>query len=478
MRLAFLLTLLLIANFAIADGGMWVRQDNWLLHPESQQYAIIDHNDGYERLGLTVEFTANNKATNAVWVVPIPANPNKVDIKLIDGFPVPSGKNINDQAKDVLAGASFLAAAWGTFPLSLPLAFGLVVLRGSISSAGMKTLGMDNSAYYDGISIFQRVSLGGVTSDLVSTNDPQELESFLSSKGVNLAGEYKMILEKFVDQDYSFVVTYISDWQKFQSSKTGSYAQGQYGYGNYESNRYYPNRDSTPISLRVGFPSEKAYFPLRLSSIYGDQVIPITIYLMGNYKPKLFNGIGGGVKSEYFRDGYVSQNYNYRATSDGKTEEFFRPGRILSNLDYTKITINEKSINFKDDLWFDYGTPLTYGFKTFIADNFLAVLILIMIISSAAASVVSGRLIFKDGLIDDTRFALQGLWNIGTMIGFVLVTVFWTTQKLDDKTKKQLSEKGLSVFDSRKIAYIVLFYVLFIVALVVQWFTLTLIATN
>ncbi|MEK6954768.1 MAG: DUF2330 domain-containing protein [Candidatus Micrarchaeota archaeon] len=473
MRAAVLLLILLFSGFATADGGAWIRMpDRWQIHPESQQYAIIDYNDGYERLGLTVEFAASSQGTNAIWVVPIPASPTKVDIKLIDGFPIPTGSSISEQSRNIISSAALSAAVWGTFPLALPLGF-LFIFRGTLSGASMKADGMYGSSYYDGISIFQRVSLGGVTSDLVATKDPAELERYLSSKGVELAGEYKMILEKYVDKDYSFVVTYISDWQKFQSSKTSSGAYDPYGYGSYGAQ--YPSRGSTtPISLRIGFPSEKPYFPLKLTSMYGDRVIPITLYMIGNYKPKLYSGIGGGVKADYFRNGNVN-NY-YRGSAPSNTEEFFRPGRTLSNLDFTKITINEPSINFKDDLWFDSGLPISFGLKKVIADNFWVVLILMMAICSAVASIAAGRVIFKDGSVDDAHLAMHSLWNFTTMIGFVLATFFWNTQKLDEKTAKQLSDKGLSVYDGRKISYTVLFYILFVIAVVILWMLLSWVA--
>lgn len=476
MRLAPLIALLLIANLAFADGGMWIREDRWNLHPESNQYAIIDYNEGYERLGLTVEFAASSKGTNAIWVVPIPANPAKTDIKLIDGFPTPYGNNIAEQARNVVSSAAFFAGVWGTFPLTLPIGlFLMVILRGAVpGSASIR--GMDGSSYYDGISIFQRVSLGGVTSDLVGTNDPSELENYLQSKGVTLAGEYKMILEKYVEKDYSFVITYISDWQKFQSQKGG---QNNYGY--------YRSGDMTPITLRIGFPTEKAYFPLKLTSMYGDRVIPITIYMMGNYKPELYSGIGGGVKTEYFRNGNVADNRDYymrdsrNYDSSGKYigpvfEEFFRPGRTLSNLDYTKIKINEPSINFKDDLWFDEGLPISFGVKKLIADNFWVMLILVMAICSALASIGAGRLAFSDGSVSDDRLAMHSLWNFTTMIGLVLATFFWNTQKLDEKTSKQLKDKGLTAYDGRKIAYVVLFYILFAACLFAMWLFLSWIA--
>ncbi|MFH1750208.1 MAG: hypothetical protein ABH863_00865 [Candidatus Micrarchaeota archaeon] len=472
MRAALLLFILLVSNFAFADGGMWIREDRWNLHPESNQYAIIDYNDGYERLGLTVEFAASSKGTNAVWVVPIPSNPTRADIKLIDGFPVPSGRSIRDSARESVNLASLAAVVYGTFPLSIPLAlFPIILLRGTLTSFGA-SMGMDGSSYYDGISIFQRVTLGGVTSDLVGTSDPSELENYLQSKGVVLAGEYKLILENYVEKDYSFVVTYITDWQKFQLQK----GSRDY-YGNYRSS------ETTPITLRIGFPSEKPYFPLKLTSMYGDRVIPITIYMMGNYMPQLYSGLGGGIKADYFRNGNVVDNRNYYVQqseyydSSGNyigpaIEEFFRPGRSLSNLDYTKFTINEPSANFKDDLWFTAGLPMNFEVKKVIADNFWVVLILIMAMTSAVASVAAGRLAFKGGSIGDMRLAMHGLWNFTTMIGFVLATFFWKIRNLDEKTKKQLVAKGLSVYDERKVVYAVVFYVLFIIAIVILWLLL------
>ncbi|MFH1257484.1 MAG: hypothetical protein ABIG96_01205 [Candidatus Micrarchaeota archaeon] len=466
MRFHALMMVLLLTGVVFADGGAWILKPNgWTLHPEAQQYALIDFNDGYERLGLTVEFGATSEGTNAIWVVPVPADPTKVEIKLIDGFPVPYGSSISEDARNALNGAFLAAAGWGTFPLNiaiLPL-FLIGTMRGTLSSSAKN--GIEGSSYYDGISIFQRVSLGGVTSDLVGTNDPAELENYLSSKGVELAGEYKMILEGYVDKDYSFVVTYISDWQKFQSSKTNTAGST---YPDYYANRVaYPYAASTPISLRIGFPSTKPYFPLKLTSMYGDRVIPITIYLMGNYVPETYSGLAG-LKADYFRNGYVRNYYSPNQVT-GDVEEFFRPGRQLSDLEYTKITINEKSVNFKEDLWFGSGLPFSFTLKKAIADNFLVLLLLIMIIVSSLAGIIAGRLAFKDSGLDDMHFGLYGLYGLTTMFGFLIATWLMKTASLDDKTRKTLEGKGFQVFDNRKIIYAVLYYVLFVVLIIALW---------
>ncbi len=455
MKYAFPLLLLLFTPLIFADGAAWVYRDRWDLQPETNQYAIIDFENGYQRFGMTIEMDTNLPGQKAVWVLPIPASPTSTDINLVEGFPAFSGTSISKQAGDVVIGSALLSAGWSTFPLSLPLLFFFVIIgRGSVMMAADYKEG---SAYYSGISIYERVQLGGVTSDLVATDDPRELTNYLESKGIDLNWEYRSTLGEYVGKEYSFVITYISDWEKFLA-------------------RDRLQKDRSPLSLKVNFPSDKPYFPLKLTSLYGDISIPITIVMVGNFKPELYSEISSGVKTEYYRNGRVIESYeDYYRNSDyydgsGKyvgperydVKDFFRPGRNLNNLEYTKIEINSPSRNFKDDLWFSEGLPIHYEFKKLVADNFWAFFILTMAIISALASIAAGRLVFKEPPISDQRLALHGLWNFSTMVGFILATVFWNTRKMDGKLEAQLKKKNLSTFDSRKLSYMVLFYFIFL----------------
>ncbi|MFH0971267.1 MAG: hypothetical protein V1835_01745 [Candidatus Micrarchaeota archaeon] len=463
MRSVAILAILLLAfNFAHADGGVWVnRGAYWDLHPETTQYALIDFENDYERLGLTIEMDADLAVKKTVWMLPIPANPTTVEIELSEGFPLLYGTSITQEAQSVVGGAAWLAVGWGFFPLNLPLAFLFIIIgRGTISGAAMKTDGLSDSAYYSDISIFQRVTQGGVTSDLVATENAQELENYLRNKGIELTAEHKSMLSEYIGKKYSFVITYISDWQKFITRTAGQ-------------------KGTIPISLLIKFPTTKPYFPLKLTSVYGDASIPVTIYMYGNYKPQFYGGVNGNV--EYYTRGRVSNYYdNYRYRSENYdvrgnyigpkiSEEFFRPGRNLNNFEFTKIEMDVPSRNFKEDLWFEPGTGLKTGVQKTVAENFWFIALLFFIIVTMASSLIAGKLIFREEKMSDMRLAAQGLWSLLSMVGFVVATIFWKTRTLDEKTIKQLSAQGVGTFDKRKVTYAGIYYLLFLILTIVLW---------
>ena len=83
-----LLPSLTIPNSALADG-MIIRpdpySDRWDYLGESNQQAFINYEDGLEKMILSIGM--EETSGNAVWIFPVPSEPNKVVIDVVTQFP-------------------------------------------------------------------------------------------------------------------------------------------------------------------------------------------------------------------------------------------------------------------------------------------------------------------------------------------------------------------------------------------------------
>ena len=106
---ALLLISLAIALFCPrlhADGGVFKSADTSMFFPasENEQVAFIACADGRELLVLAVNFEVEANES-AVWILPVPAPPDRVKAHLVDRFPTLRGF---DPARRLKARASEL----------------------------------------------------------------------------------------------------------------------------------------------------------------------------------------------------------------------------------------------------------------------------------------------------------------------------------------------------------------------------------
>lgn len=211
----------------------------------------------------------------------------------------------------------------------------------------------------------------------------------------------------------------------------------------------------------VSFPTDKIYFPLQPTSVYGSETIPITIKVVGFVSPVIFQDIKSYAEVKY----YLGDNI------DLQNQKFL--SQNPAELKYTKIEINSPSKLFTDDLWINSQAPTKVYYDQFFAKHpYIPGLILFMIISMIS-SLAAGITVFKDfrnkkGIL---KFTLFGLFNFLTLIGFVIATVFLKTkiirpedQPLFDKLKKKgYNPAALQTRDLRKIAFVPIFSILFLI---------------
>jgi len=246
--------------------------------------------------------------------------------------------------------------------------------------------------------------------------------NYLKEKGLELPLESRIIIKDYIGEKYSFVVSYISDIEKYKSEAKTS------GYKGYNK--------AVPLGVVVNFPTEEIYFPLKLTKVYGALEIPILVYVEEYVSPKLYKQIKKETEVTYYK-----QNSFY-VTNELK--KFFDGKNRIKDMKYTKIKIDTKSDNFDEDLWIKNSTPLSVAIKDKVL-NYLWVLgIFLFILCSMIASLFAGKVIFRKHPLSNIKLMLFGLWNCLTLVGFLIALTYM---------KK----------DSRKIGFFFLFYLFFFI---------------
>lgn len=434
------LTLLLIfPSIAFADGMIHIEDPDmyyWRVYDENQQLCAINYENGYQNMILTVDINNMNIGQRGVWIFPVPASPDKTVIDIVKGFPNMGGNNVKSQVDGTIFGM------FSTIRLSQIYTFPFFILRsfmgGSmLSSANIGSYGKDSEGVQD-VTIYEHIEKYGLVTELVSTKNGDSLYNYLTQKGLSLPTESKRILDEYVGDDYSFVVSWFS----------GTQVTPNYGY-------YYPERQFDTISISLKFPTEKIYYPLKPTSVYGSKRVPAIIYVMGHVTPKLYPEIKMDSEVTYF-----VANYYY---PQEELKSFFNYKQYFRDLKYTKIKINPPSKYLTQDLWIEMYAPANIVIGTSIINYAFIWGLFFFTLTSYLASMLAGKLTFKKDKSSLNKLGLFGLWNFLTIIGFAIATLFMRTKKLEPELESRLKKSGLKVWDGRKVIFVGLFSIFFLI---------------
>ncbi len=349
----------------------------------------------------------------AVWIFPVPANPEETKIDIIKGFPRLTGSDIKSAARQSVTTGFMLMSLSQVYTGSLLI----INVFGGGYYAGLS--GDNLGAVQGGVEVYEHIEKMGLTTELITTQDVNALNSYLGQRGLNLPSDSKAILDGYIGKEYSFVVSWISDVEKFKNESAINNRYGNYYYGT----------NLNLLGVYVSFPTDKIFFPLKPTSVYGSAQIPISVYVMGHVTPELYSGISSAQTSYLVQNSY-SVPYELSQFFNGKTQ--------IQGLKYTKIKIQASSSSLTEDLWIRNDAPKIAGMISFVIDFFWVWFLGILLLASCLASVLSGMIIFRNEKVNIRYFALLGLSNLLTIIGLIIAS-----SKLDKKylKSKKLSEK-------------------------------------
>ncbi|MDY6966145.1 MAG: hypothetical protein SVM80_09305 [Halobacteriota archaeon] len=126
------------------------------------------------------------------------------------------------------------------------------------------------------ITIHEHIEKMGLVTELVTAEDGRAFYDYLTDKGLDLPSDSRSVFDGYIGEEYTFVVSWIFDVEKF---KEESATEDMYG------------RTINTVGVFIKFPTDKIYFPLKPTSVYGSREVPILIYLMSHVTPKLYTKI-------------------------------------------------------------------------------------------------------------------------------------------------------------------------------------------
>ncbi len=409
------LLLALLVPMTHADGMIHISdRDMWQPFAESGQFAAISYHDGIEQMLLTVDTGSQLSGSEAVWMFPVPASPEQVSIGISKGFPYFGGSDLGYRAGETVDD-TFTAIR-----LTQIYTFPLYILGQSMGTLG------NALTTPEGVDIYQSLERMGMTTELVAANSSSALASYLSSKGLDLPNTSKAMLDSYVGEGYSFVVSYISDVAAFRQAES---SQGRGWTG-------------SVLGVSVSFPTERIYFPLRPTSVYGAESVPAIVYVLGHVSPELYAGIRKGTAVTYF-DGYVRAPQELSGflagykTSPAESQPGLTDMVEASAVPYTKIRIDTPAQDYTEDLWMSPETPARVRFLEAVDHHPWYWGIAFLVVISMLASLLSGAIVFRKDKPNLPGLALLGLTNLLTIVGVAIASLVLASKNTYFKGKLQ-----------------------------------------
>lgn len=436
----FILSLLLLTpNLTLADGIIIPPHDPHIPLDENSQLAAINYQNGLEKMIISVNFDMKDY-DEAVWIFPVPADPNKVVIDIINEFPRFYGSDVLREARRDVDEVIQVTSYTQLYPLFLlrPFYYGQLAAVAEIAKGAL-------GGTVKGVTVYEHIEKGGISTDIITSKTTEALYDYLERKGMKAPVGSLPVFDHYVGSDYTFVVSYVSSPEEL-------------GYGEYPR---YPYQRKPGIFIT--FPTDEIYYPLMPTSVYGSKTIPIRVYVLGHMTPNLYDEIYSYSRADYFIQTSMS--------TWGLTNFF---GNMdTSYVKYTKVELNAPSKYFVDDLWFKEVAPPKVGYamsiyNTFSKHKLISTIVMILILSFITGG-ITGLILFKDF----KKYAILGLTNLFTIIGLTIAMAFTKTKRVDERFKKVLRRQGLIVItaDKRKFIFIILFSILFlIIGLIVGYF--------
>jgi len=390
--------LLALSGTVSADGKAFSSTHYASLVPTTQdeQRAAIAHVDGVQRMIIAVSLGLEDQ-DKALWVFPIPGTPDGVALDFVDTFPTFAGIDPQESAAGVVGG---LATGFGLYPIFGPV--GILTALGGEAGLPM------------GVNVHQEVEKWGLRAEAVTAESAAALAAHLADKGAALPEQELSAFGPYLSGDYVLVLVWIASRDELRQ-EFPEYAAGA-------------SKTARWPCVYVEFPTDRAFYPLRPTGTYGEERIPVSLFVIGYVKPDPKPRFP--LSSEYLRQ----RDWRPPRWSDWTDDVGYAlspppPARFVRGLQrepvrYTAVQIDVPACELTEDLWFSPGAPLATRYAEAI-ESFPALAGIVLVVSGCFALAclsagLSGRVLYGRW----GRYAALGLWFILTIIGFVMV-VAW-----------------------------------------------------
>jgi len=395
---------------ATADGyssSYYSMLERWEALAEKDQFCIINYHDGIEKMVVKIQLDGRElrSSDKVAWLFPVPGDPESVSVKHFQATPMFYGDSLGSAVLDRVADSTSWGVALGTQLYTIPAVVTTYLLTSGFGSAS----GGRDSEFVEVSSALEQY---GVTSEVLTAQSPAALDDYLVLKGLTLPQEAQAITADYLDGDHSFVLSWISDVPTFLE----------------EASRM-PEVDAYSVGVCVEFPSDDIFFPLKMTSAYGELEIPITVQIVGHVTPKAYpssDDLSFSFKydvQEFFGPVYRSsmnyteyeEDYDYFfseqiAGNDGK--------RHFKSIDYTEVIFDGPASELSEDLLLSDSRPLVVSTLNLVYDYPWLVVLTVFVWVSCVSSFIACTIIFGWNARLAWTYVILGLANLLTIVGY------------------------------------------------------------
>lgn len=431
-----------LSGSVAGDGGFFIHDtayDRWGLAEETTQFGLINYDDGYEKLIISIKVPQSDlqRSDRSVWLFPVPSPADGVNIGLVEKVSALGGQRLVKLAEESLRDDMIVIASTQLYPVIVTIPASLSMGYGATS-----TLGGDSK---DDVEIFETVMAFGVTTEIIEADSSSALYQYLASLGLDLPSDADPIVQDYVDLEYSFVASWISNMTDFLATAPTSTSYGMY-------------QPLYSFGVSIGFHSDRIFYPLKLTSVYGEAVVPMLVQVLGYVSPHS-SPKGADMKADFMFANFAS--------FDPSLAEFFgrpNPGEyssvVLENLKYTEIVIDSEASTLTEDLWLDDSPTAAARALDLLVSNSWALSVPLFLGASMLASLMAGMIVFRSQRPSGWRFALLGLLNSATIVGL------WLGARLMRIDEAFIRDRSKPVAPHSVTAFVGVFTVLFLVIMI------------
>jgi hypothetical protein len=416
---------------AVAGDGFIV--DPWgMPFEEGAQTAFVLCSAGLESLVIHV---SSDTPEGSFWLVPVWSAPENVVVShvsslTLDGY---------DRGTDAWAAVKSRSALWfvggsmasqlypALSPFSLPLLYRLGISRPPIYIPLIGTVdwAVRNGS---GVTVHEVIESYGLTSYVVTATDADSLCQFLTSIGVKVSDDVKVVLEGYLSgQDAyvpsmatapSFVVSKVSRWDVREDERPMNMSSS-IADANISRILY---KQPQGLGIVIMFPSDAPFYPLVPTSIYGSKIVPLRLYVNGLWDIQdLPKPLSAFTKVEHFVDSQISIS----------TYPEVKPISGTDLSEYTLVSMDAPSKYLTSDLRFQPAglVQVAVGFSWGIG-------ILIFLICSVVASGIASLLLGSREKRDVAKWSVLGLSNSLTLVGY-----YWVASRSFGKERHETSSR-------------------------------------
>ncbi len=326
-----LLFLLPFMGLAGGDGVVMPVYEDLSYILEEDQTAFIAYEDGIQKMSISINLQGES-GRKAAWILPIPSDPDNIQLAIETASPSLEGEDIQERADEEferIRKEEMILYLSSAVPMGRLVAGWMLSINTLDDTSDKGSLGVGSDDL--DVLVHMETNLMGISSELISASSGESVYQYMRSKGLDVEDGMIGPLDHYVSNDFSFILTWLEDL---------------------EDERVQPG-------IYVQFPTDRIFYPMLLTSLYGDEKVPVNIVIIGAAIPDLNREIRDDTTVRYFRGHLIPpslHNIDYQSDpgySPGMTDEEWDQLRASLGSIY-RSSFMENFTGYSDHYYYDY----------------------------------------------------------------------------------------------------------------------------